>query len=185
MWQIITVKGPHFYSKGPESMDDSKSQENSVIRPAGRPHGEKVPRQWRGKAALENLQDISDFLTRWLKTIEGYCHRKKERYLVELAVIEALTNIIQYAYPDTPQGEVRILLQHNKNLIEIEIQDCGVPFDPLFFSPPNLDKPGERGYGVFLMKKIMNTIRYERRDNKINCLHMTRDVPKGLANDAP
>ena len=134
--------------------------------------------QWSGRADLTSLREVSEFLTGWLKTIEGYRQLKGERYLVELAVMEALTNIIRYAYPDRADGEVRIFLRRRTDSIEIEIQDRGRSFDPAYLSPPSLQNPREGGYGVFLMKKIMNAIWYERKEDNVNSLTMIRELPK-------
>jgi serine/threonine-protein kinase RsbW len=56
--------------------------------------------------------------------------------------------------------------------IELEVSDRGRSFGPLSLSPPDLTVPIEQrkagGLGVFLVRKIMDEVRCERRDGR-NC----------------
>ena len=60
------------------------------------------------KAEGTSLTEISRFVQDWLSLQEVYRDSRKERYLVELAVIEACTNIIRYAYPASSPGHLSI-----------------------------------------------------------------------------
>ncbi len=55
----------------------------------------------------------------------------------------------------------------------IEFRDQGIAFDPLSLPPPDLNSPlSERkigGLGVFLIRKMINEVRY-RRDGDQNVL---------------
>lgn len=86
----------------------------------------------------------------------------------ELAVEEALVNIIRYAYPQgTGLIEIRFTLL--SGTVELVILDRGVPFNPLTdVAPPDLQSPVEErkegGLGVFLIRQLIDEVRYERDD---------------------
>lgn len=89
---------------------------------------------------------------------------------IELAAEEALVNIFNYAYKGR-EGDVEIIckLDNSNNLI-IEITDSGEPFNILSVADPDIRadiserQPG--GLGVFLMKKLMDSIQYRYQGNK-------------------
>ena len=94
---------------------------------------------------------------------------------IELAAEEALVNIIRYAYPEGP-GEVEMICKMDGGRFVIEIIDSGIPFDVAAMPDPDVTagiqerEPG--GLGIFLMKKVMDEVRY-RRENDRNILTLT------------
>jgi serine/threonine-protein kinase RsbW len=82
---------------------------------------------------------------------------------VQLAVEEACTNIIDYAYPDGA-GYIKINLELDKEEILITIIDKGQPFNPTLAPPPDLNSDVEQrkigGLGIFLMLKMMDKAVY-------------------------
>lgn len=98
---------------------------------------------------------------------------------VNLALEEALANVIMYAYPKGVQGEVTLSTNIKGKDILMEIKDEGAPFDPLQQQEANLDVPLEErqigGLGIHLIKEIMNEVNYVYKDGK-NVLTMTYDV---------
>jgi serine/threonine-protein kinase RsbW len=100
---------------------------------------------------------------------------------IELALEEALINIINYAYEKGPKGEIRIqcCLEENKNRFVIEIKDNGVPFDIFSTKEPDLSLDiSEReigGLGVFMIKKLMDEVTYKRSDTQ-NILTLAVDI---------
>ena len=98
---------------------------------------------------------------------------------VNLALEEALANVIMYAYPEGTQGEVTLSAKVSDNVIRMEIKDKGVPFNPLQQQEADLDVSLEErqigGLGIHLIKEIMNEVNYVYKDGK-NVLTMTYDV---------
>lgn len=131
------------------------------------------------KAEGTSLTEISRFVQDWLSLQEVYRDSRKERYLVELAVIEACTNIIRYAYPASSPGNLGVCLARAGDSIEILLLDEGAPFDPTGVRPPDLHQSQEGGYGIFLMRRIMDSVTYGRRGSRWNCLRLVREVPRG------
>lgn len=136
------------------------------------------------RAEVASLTEISRFVQDWLWLREGYRQSRKERYLVELAVIEACTNIIRYAYPPSFPGNLGIFLKGEGERIEILLLDQGVAFDPASIHPPDLQESKEGGYGIFLMRKIMGSVTYRRRGSRWNCLYLVREISRGRPDES-
>lgn len=85
-------------------------------------------------------------------------------FRIELAIEEALTNIIKYAYPDSV-GEIEVTCSATPACsLVVDIRDWGTPFDPLHCHAPDLSQDFlERpvgGLGVFLMRKLADQVIY-------------------------
>jgi sigma-B regulation protein RsbU (phosphoserine phosphatase) len=126
------------------------------------------------KASLENLNKALDFINTELE--QRGCPEDIQGK-IEVAVEEVFVNIANYAYsPDS--GDAVIYITVNDEAV-IRFEDTGRPYNPLEKPEPDLDKPlMERdigGLGVFLVKKLMDNVEYERVGNR-NVLVMTKTV---------
>jgi serine/threonine-protein kinase RsbW len=94
----------------------------------------------------------------------------------QLAVEEAVTNIIMHGYKDG-NGSVLVLCRANTGTIEIRLEDRAVPFNPLTLPSPDLDEDIEDrkigGLGFFLIRQVMDEILYRYEDGK-NILTMIK-----------
>ncbi len=96
---------------------------------------------------------------------------------IKLAVEEAVTNIIDYAYPNGIEGSIDITIEADENRICFIITDSGAEFDPTGVSKADttlsVDDRPIGGLGVFLVRNLMDSINYERTDGK-NVLRMEK-----------
>ena len=85
---------------------------------------------------------------------------------INLAIEEAVVNVMNYAYPEGEQGEVRISAEANNERLKFVISDDGTPFDPTIHGQVNISQSAEErrigGLGIHLMRSIMDSINYER-----------------------
>ena len=98
---------------------------------------------------------------------------------LNLALEEAVTNVILYAYPEGADGLVDVEALLYEDSIDFVISDSGKPFDPTAApeADVNLDV-SERpigGLGIYLVRHIMDDIRYERKHGK-NVLTLTKKL---------
>ncbi len=128
-------------------------------------------------ADSSRLAEIASFLRSALSSLDRYRDRAEERYLMELAAVEACTNVIRYAYRGGSPGRIGLSVRPRKDGLEILVLDRGDPFDPTGVPKPDVANPGEGGYGIFLMREIMSEMRYERRGGRWNCLYLIRKEP--------
>lgn len=95
---------------------------------------------------------------------------------IELAVEEALVNIIKYGYVDQ-KGNIEIDCKiTNGKRFEILIKDTGVYYNPLaVISEAPQETHDVGGYGVFLMTHIMDHVSYQREGDS-NVLLLVKEV---------
>ena len=100
---------------------------------------------------------------------------------LNLAIEEAVVNVMSYAYPDGAQGEVKIESAVDSDQITFVITDNGIPFDPTAKEDVDVTLSAEErpigGLGIHLIRQIMTHISYERKDGK-NILTLSKDTNK-------
>jgi sigma-B regulation protein RsbU (phosphoserine phosphatase) len=132
-------------------------------------------------ADLQVLEDISQRVTHLCRSLPGLPSSPASDdfvYLVELAVSEICTNIIQHAY-QMAGGEIRASLTKLANGIQIDLYDDGIGFDPAAVpSPsPEPDTLSEGGYGLHIVRQIMDIVRYQAGTPKGNHWRLIKYVP--------
>ena len=124
---------------------------------------------------MSNPEELTR-LSQWIGSFTRHHNIAEEiSFKMELAVVEAVTNIINYAYDDQ-QSNVSITSKIIGNAIVIELEDSGRPFNPL--ASPDLEtvdrledaKVG--GWGIRLIKNYTDDCIYQR-ENSTNRLKMT------------
>lgn len=103
---------------------------------------------------------------------------EKEIYSLQLAADEAASNIIEHAYENSPNAEFDVVCTLSEDALTIIMRDSGKSFDPSRVKTPNL-KAGlaERkigGLGLYLMRKLMDEVRYEPGTRAGNVLTMVK-----------
>ena len=95
---------------------------------------------------------------------------------------EVFTNIASYAYPEG-NGCVAVAVEFvsETQSLRIAFSDSGIAFDPLEISEPDTSSAlSERkigGLGMFMVKKMMDTVEYCRENGK-NVLTLTKCLEK-------
>lgn len=109
---------------------------------------------------LDNLSVISDFIGKSLRQVGA---GDKSIAEVQLAVDEACSNIILYAYSGR-KGIVKLVVELAGDDLIVTIRDTGKPFDPTSVPPPDLEADlNERkigGLGMYFMKTVMDEVSY-------------------------
>jgi serine/threonine-protein kinase RsbW len=87
----------------------------------------------------------------------------------QLAVEEAITNIITHGYSDAG-GEIVVSCRACDGSVEVRLEDRAKPFDPLALPEPDITGDiGDRevgGLGIFLIRQVMDEIRYRFEEGK-------------------
>ncbi len=98
---------------------------------------------------------------------------------INLAIEEAFSNIVFYAYKDKDKHEIKISVSLNNKRLTIEITDDGIPFNPLSQKPPDTALPADErpigGLGIFLISQIMDEMHYDRKENR-NILTLNKSI---------
>ena len=87
--------------------------------------------------------------------------------LLELALVEAATNVVRHAYRDQPPGRLEIHLRREKGKVCISVVDHGRPFDPEVVPPPPEPDPNDPstwpdrgGMGLPLIRSACEKLTY-------------------------
>jgi anti-sigma regulatory factor (Ser/Thr protein kinase) len=80
---------------------------------------------------------------------------------VELALTEALANVIEHAYKGDDSQRIVLAVAVEDGVLRVRVRDWGAYFDPASYRGRDLDDPGEGGYGVFLMSQLMDDVTRE------------------------
>jgi serine/threonine-protein kinase RsbW len=124
---------------------------------------------------FENLAKISEFV---VKAARAAGLNEEAVYAVDLAVDEACTNIIEHAYGGEGQGIIHCTCAVIADGLKIVLQDFGQPFNPAEIPEPNtkvrLKDLKDRGAGLFLMRKVMDEVRFEFTPGAGNLLTMVK-----------
>jgi serine/threonine-protein kinase RsbW len=103
---------------------------------------------------------------------------------IRLAVSEACANVIEHAYRGEPGHVIDLHLEIDAVRLLVTIRDHGEPFDLHAYRPPDLDTPQVSGYGVFLIRSLMDEVRYEtpeRGGGTLTLVKYHRAKPCGAA----
>ena len=98
---------------------------------------------------------------------------------VNLAIEEAVVNVMNYAYPKGKRANILLEVFADDETVTFELSDDGEPFDPTACKEVDVNNIVERqaigGLGIHLMRHYMDTISYERKNGQ-NVLTMTKVI---------
>jgi serine/threonine-protein kinase RsbW len=124
---------------------------------------------------LESLEKISEFVQQEARSA---CLNEHDVYAVQLAVDEACTNIIEHAYHGEGVGNIVCTCNILRDGLKVVLRDHAAPFTPEVMSEPVLNVPLEevkpRGLGIFLMRKMMDDVKFDESPGGGNRLTMIK-----------
>ena len=89
---------------------------------------------------------------------------------LNLGLDELFTNIISYGFDDQSEHHIKFSLSKTDETLVVEIEDDGIPFNPLDAAGPEVARDLESinigGLGIHLMKKMVDDINYQRIEGK-------------------
>jgi anti-anti-sigma factor len=131
-------------------------------------------------ARLEEVRRACDFVVEAAE-IAGLDERAV--YHCQMAVDEALTNVIEHGYSSHGNSsQIEITCQTDSDRFVITIIDDSPAFNPLEHDAPDpsapldLREPG--GWGIYFIRRLMDDVTYERVGAH-NHLRLTKNLPAG------
>lgn len=125
---------------------------------------------------IQQIPQLADFV----ETIAGEKNLDQAMAMsLNLALEEAVTNVILYAYPDGIDGLVDIEAYIREDCLEFILSDSGKPFDPTAAPEADVtlgvDERSIGGLGIYLVRNIMDSVSY-RYENGKNILTMIKKI---------
>lgn len=125
---------------------------------------------------IEQVPQLSEF-------IETVCEENsidmETTMSLNLALEEAVVNVMNYAYPEGTTGNVTIEIVKGSQYLDFIISDNGKPFDPTAKEKPDTSLSVEErpigGLGIHIIRQIMDSVHYERKSDQ-NILTLRKNI---------
>lgn len=125
---------------------------------------------------IEDIDRMTEF-------VEELCDRKnvgaEARFNIRLALEEAVTNVIMYAFPKEESHSFNLSVREQNGCLVFQITDSGKEFDPTSAPEPDITLSAEErpigGLGIFLIRRVMDKVQYDRIDGK-NVLTLVKNL---------
>jgi len=131
-------------------------------------------------ARLDEVRDACDFV---VACAEDTGLDERAVYHCQMAVDEALTNIIEHGFGyEGADSLIEVCCDHDDNRFVITLIDESPAFNPLEHTAPDPDEPLDSrkpgGWGIYFIRRLMNDVSYERANGK-NRLTLVKLIPEG------
>jgi anti-sigma regulatory factor (Ser/Thr protein kinase) len=119
------------------------------------------------KNQLAEIERLGEVLTTFA---EQHAWPPKFLFETNIALEELLTNIILYGYEDDRAHDITLRLSDDAEELAVELEDGGRAFNPLDNPDPDvtlsLEEREVGGLGIFLVRKFMTDLVYQRSEGK-------------------
>lgn len=128
-------------------------------------------------ATTKHLSILSACIAEVIARIDGLREHAHLTYAVQLAAHEACANIIEHAYAGMSNQRVEIMITIDDRPLRviIDMYDSGQSFDLAHTPAPNLDQPQMRGYGLHILRSLMDEVAYHPAKGK-NHWHLVKHL---------
>jgi PAS domain S-box-containing protein len=129
------------------------------------------------RSDLRDLRRAREFVREFCRMIPEGLLDEDEVADLELAVNEAASNIIKHAYHGRADQRLQLDADAFPDRVSIRLHHLGDSFDPGAVPPPALDGSRESGFGIYLINRSVDEVRYSRDDRGRNCVALVK-IPK-------
>jgi serine/threonine-protein kinase RsbW len=117
----------------------------------------------------KHLMLVRDFVSRLIR--QSRLAKEEENKVI---------NIIEHGYDEGAEGSIEIEVEAGDAQFKIMIRDSGRVFNPESIPNPDMKEHVQRGHkkglGIFLMRQIMDEVRYKFRDGVKNELTLVKFI---------
>jgi sigma-B regulation protein RsbU (phosphoserine phosphatase) len=94
---------------------------------------------------------------------------------LELAITEALSNIMTHAYRGRTDQAIQIGVDAFADRVVLRLHHLGEAFDPSTVAAPAFDGTQDGGFGVYIIEQSVDEVRYYRDERGRNCISMVKN----------
>ena len=113
-------------------------------------------------AEHKHLNVIGACLNAILERVDQISDKEMLAYNLELSLHETCTNIVEHAYSEQ-EGRIRVamsVINSPQRQLIVDLHDTGASFDLSDAKDPNLEGAQVHGYGLFLMRQLLDEVVY-------------------------
>lgn len=104
---------------------------------------------------------------------------------INIGLDELFTNIVSYGFKDDSDHRIRFSIHLKKDILTINVEDDGIPFNPLEIkdpeTPTDLIDVKIGGLGIHFVKQLMDDVCYDRNQGK-NRLTLIKSISAKVSN---
>lgn len=138
-----------------------------------------------GEAMLECLSDLNN-LEACRAFVRNICSEIPSPLVddefvsqLELAVTEAVANIMRHAYKGLPDQPIELSAQIFTDRIAFRIHHRGTSFSPDGIPPPKFDRSQDGGLGLFIIAQSVDDVSYTSDEQGGNCISLVKRFKQG------
>jgi sigma-B regulation protein RsbU (phosphoserine phosphatase) len=126
------------------------------------------------RSDLKDLARAREFVRGFCRTLPGSPLDEDRVAELELAVNEAASNVMKHAYHGRTDQRIHLEAEAFPDHVAVRLHHLGDPFDPSAAPPPAFDGSRESGFGVYLLTKSVDEVRYYRDERGGNCIALVK-----------
>jgi serine/threonine-protein kinase RsbW len=85
----------------------------------------------------------------------------RDTHDLAVAFSEAAANVHRHAYGGRRDGRIDVRVTIDGAQVVVTLEHDGVPFDFDRYEPPDLRRPSESGYGLYLIASLVDQVSFE------------------------
>ena len=176
-----TTEAVHAFVGGAEQSDDLTMVAIQFVHPIVNtaPDANKTAPGTKHLTLGNDVQQVPQLAAFVEEVAEGIGADASTTMNLNLAMEEAVVNVMNYAYPEGTTGDIDIDADYRDDTLTFVICDSGTPFDPTGNDEPDTTLSAEErpigGLGIFLVQQLMDSVAYKRKDNK-NILTLKKKI---------
>jgi len=123
----------------------------------------QLKRQYRSD--LQQLPDMRAFVRAACQQVWQKPADTETIHRLELAVDEAVTNIILHSYQGQKDQPLELIIEADAEQAGVTLWHGGRGFDPQAAPPPVFDGSRESGFGLYLIQQSVDDVQYFREEH--------------------
>lgn len=124
---------------------------------------------------IKNIRLVRSLLRTFL---EFYGVDDAEIFKMELAINEALANIIEHTYKFDFTRKITVSFSLENEELHVTLRDFGEKIDPSKIKPQLPDGLSEGGRGIYIIKSIVDEYMFDDKVKEGNLLHLRKRLSK-------
>lgn len=128
---------------------------------------------------LNNLEACRAFVRKICNEIASPAVEEESTSQLELAVSEAVANVMRHAYDGRPDQPIQLSAQLFTDRIALQIRHRGISFNPDATPAPVFDGSKDGGFGLFIIAQSVDEVSYTSDEQGGNCISLVKQIKRG------
>jgi sigma-B regulation protein RsbU (phosphoserine phosphatase) len=127
------------------------------------------------RSDLAALRQARAFVRAFCRALPGSPLDDDRTAELELAVNEAASNVMKHAYRGRSDQRIRLAAEAFDDYVVVRLHHLGDPFDPSAVPLPAFDGSRDSGFGLYLISRSVDSVRYHRDERGGNCIALVKN----------